>query len=114
MANQHSKSCGAGIVPAPSRNSQGSSEVSHMIPANSHCKGLGHQHSAGSGHTAAGDRWDALGLSYISWCLHGMHWCTTEVLGLGERLLVLFQHTAWRNRDTQPAQIHSCKDSCRV
>lgn len=40
----------------PSRNSQGSSEASPLIPAHGHCEGLGHQHPAGSGHTAAGDR----------------------------------------------------------
>lgn len=56
MANWHSKSHGAGMVPAPSRNRQVSSKMSHVIPANSHCKGLGHQHPVESGHTAAGDR----------------------------------------------------------
>jgi len=33
MASQHRKVCRAGRVPVPSRNSQRSSEVSHLIPA---------------------------------------------------------------------------------
>lgn len=67
MANLHGKACRTGRALASSRNSQGSSEVSHLIPAHNHHEGLEHKHPTGSGHTAAGEQaGDVLGLPVIS------------------------------------------------